>query len=127
MKNTANFEQIRSRTALCHGSRTVLVFECERPAGDTPMARHAQALAAALQAHAAREYVPRAAAELEKLAMRGQGYAFCRHRVQFCARVMPARTGVYLALSLRYFVGEQCRLAQSVRQHWNAGGTYRLL
>ena len=86
MKNTLFLQQRRARTHLRFGSRTVILFESEMPTGDTPMERHVQELSGLLCQHAAKAYLPTAAAELEMLAGNGTGYEFSPHRLLFCAR-----------------------------------------
>lgn len=126
MENKQFSEQIGARRTLRIGTRTALIFESETPAQDTPLARHAQELAKALCEHAAREYLPVAKEELERLAGSGRGYDFTPHRVRFCAVAKPQRGKLYLELSLCHTVGTQVRLLQSAKQIWCADGVYRL-
>ena len=126
MKNTHIFKQVTRRVALCFGKRTALFFESEIPEGETPMAQHVQALAAALCAYAERERSPVAAAELERLAQSGKGYEFRPHRVRFCARARVVRGKIDLRLSLRYETGKGTCFSQEAVQIWSADGAYRL-
>ena len=108
------------------GTRAALVFERELPVGDCAAARHASELAAALLAHAEREYFPAAASELEGLVRAARGYAFKPHRLQLTVCLDPAGAGLCMRTSLCYTVGGEVRLAQSTHSFWTADGAYRL-
>lgn len=126
MKTTHIFKQITKRVSFCCGKRTALFFESEIPEGETQMSGHVQALAAALCAHAERERLPVAAAELEQLAGTGKGYAFRPHRVRFCALARAVRGKIVLRLSLLCERGRGECFSQEAVQIWSADGAYRL-
>ena len=108
-----------------HGARVSLVLEYELPVGEMPMVRHAQALAQAFAQHAAREYFPEAARELEALVGAGRGFAFLPHRLQFLAHATREGNGFCMTLSLCYTAGGAVRLWQEKRTFWTADGAWR--
>lgn len=110
---------------LRHGTRAVLCFACEVPAFECVAAHHARELSAALLAHAEREYLPVAIAELEGLVGAGRAFAFSPHKLHFCARLAPVGAGLCLQLSLRYEAGGEERFWQSSKSFWTADGNLR--
>ena len=126
MNNTQFFKGNKTRTWLRCGTRAALLFESEMLAGDTLMARHLRELERALLAHAEREYLPAAAAELEALASAGRGYDFVPHRLRFCAKARLLRGRVQLELSLQYTGSARAPRVQHAWQIWSADGAYRL-
>ena len=99
MENMQFSTQIKTRKALRCGTRAVLILEGESPAGDTPLSCHVRALFETLSEHAAREYLPGAADELQVLSLSGRGYDFLAHRLHFCAVARTVKGRVLLELS----------------------------
>ena len=126
MEKTLILETKKVRRTLRCGARTVLMLESELPAGDTPLSRHASEIAKALFAHAEREYLPVASAELARLAEQGRGYDFSPHSLCFAVLACRARGRIRARMTLCYTVKEQTRFLQSAAQCWSADGEYRL-
>ncbi len=125
MRKAPVFEYERERITLRYGTRAVLCLERELPCWDAVAARHARELSQAIFAHAEREYLPVAAAELEALVLAGRGFAFLPHRVRFTAHITSVGTGLCMKLSLCHLVGGEVRMAQNARELWTADGAYR--
>ena len=126
MEKTLISETNKVRRTLRCGARTVLVLESELPAGDTPLARHVSEIAKALFAHAEREYLPVASAELARLAKRERGYDFSPHFLRFAVLAHRVRGRIHARMSLCYVVQGQTQFVQNAEQYWSADGAYRL-
>ena len=126
MEKTLILETKKVRRALRVGARTVLVLESELPTGDTPLSRHADKVAKALFAHAEREHLPVASAELARLAEQGRGYDFSPHSLCFAVLARRARARMRVQMTLCYTVKGQTHFLQSATQCWSADGEYRL-
>ena len=126
MEKTLILETKKVRRALRVGARTVLVLESELPTGDTPLSRHADKVAKALFAHAEREHLPVASAELARLAEQGRGYDFSPHSLCFAVLSQRVRGRIRVRVSLCYTARGQIRFLQNAVQWWSADGEYRL-
>ena len=107
---------------LRHGGREVLRLEARFPCGESPAERHVRALCEALCDFAERELFARAAAELERCAGEGRGYAFVAYTLRISFKITPVKRRFLLELAATYARGREVIFHRALPMLWSADG-----